>query len=183
VRAVIRQEPYLGFNALGDVYLAGRGNLASLSVPETVAPVGPTIPVKLRVSQHNHNSEEPALVASPRLGCSWPGGRPKRADHCEWQEVVPIWPTRWGKDVRCGGCISSSLDLSSIGIHLGEAPVLDGITVVKARSSRPRSNSKSSPSTVVVSLRRHGSARRQRHDHGQKHRANPSAHGFPGNSH
>ena len=25
VRAAIRQEPYLGFNALGDIYLAGRG--------------------------------------------------------------------------------------------------------------------------------------------------------------
>jgi hypothetical protein len=25
VRAAIRQEPFLGFNALGDVYLAGRG--------------------------------------------------------------------------------------------------------------------------------------------------------------
>jgi hypothetical protein len=63
------------------------------------------------------------------------GGRnvPTTVNGKKW---YPTWPSRWGKDVRCGGCISSSFDLSSIGIHLGEFPVLDGITVVKARSSR-----------------------------------------------
>jgi hypothetical protein len=34
VRAAIRQEPYLGFNALGDIYLAGKGAIPATEVSE-----------------------------------------------------------------------------------------------------------------------------------------------------
>jgi formylglycine-generating enzyme required for sulfatase activity len=33
VRAAIRQEPYLGFNALGDIYLAGKGEQSTAAAP------------------------------------------------------------------------------------------------------------------------------------------------------
>lgn len=142
VRAVIRQEPYLGFNALGDVYLAGRGDSASLSPPETIRPAVPTMPIKLRVSALIDGR---SIITIQKNKLWWhhidwaaPGREgdrnlPTTVNGKKW---YPTWSTRWGKDVRCGGCVSSALDLSSIGIHLGEFPILDGITVIKARSSR-----------------------------------------------
>jgi uncharacterized caspase-like protein len=33
VRTAIRQEPYLGFNALGDIYLAGKGEETGTAPP------------------------------------------------------------------------------------------------------------------------------------------------------
>jgi hypothetical protein len=142
VRAVIRQEPYLGFNALGDVYLAGRGDSALVSVPETTPLAAPTIPIRLRVSALI-DGRSIITIQKNRLWwhhLDWaaPGREGERnlPTIVNGKKWFPTWPTKWGKDVRCGGCTSSSLDLSSIGIHLGEFPVLDGITVVKARSSR-----------------------------------------------
>src|SRR5262249_34969282 len=56
VRAAIKQEPYLGFNALGDVYLAGvppeRPQLAL--VPPPVTPAGSEIATRLQRSLRNY---------------------------------------------------------------------------------------------------------------------------------
>ena len=82
VRAVLRQEPYLGFNALGDVYLAGRGDSASLSVPETIRPAVPTIPIRLRMSALVDGRSIVTIQKNQlwlqhlELDGSWPGGRP-----------------------------------------------------------------------------------------------------------
>src|SRR5262249_49713867 len=41
VRAVIRQEPYLGFSALGDVYLAGKGEQPTAAIaPQKLSEAG-----------------------------------------------------------------------------------------------------------------------------------------------
>jgi hypothetical protein len=48
----------------------------------------------------------------------------------------PTWPAQWDRDVRCGDCVSSFFDLSSIGVHLGATPILQTFTAIKARSSK-----------------------------------------------
>jgi hypothetical protein len=116
VRAVIRQEPYLGFNTLGDVYL----RVSALIDGRSIITIQ-----KNQLWWHHIDWAAPGREEGRNV--------PTTVNGKKW---YPTWPARWGQDVRCGGCISSSFDLSSIGIHLGEFPVLDGITVVKARSSR-----------------------------------------------
>jgi hypothetical protein len=57
----------------------------------------------------------------------------------------PTWPQKWGPDVRCGDCSSSSFDLSTVGISLGVTPVLEELRVVQARS---KTNIKTRPSSA-----------------------------------